>query len=235
MPKVAITGIAFLLTLAASGQQSTQHVEFQKRKWPYQLFSPADRNHPAPAILLLHGAGGSGAEMIAAWVRFAAENGIVLIAPDLPRKPEFEDIAPAFFRAVVDSAARKSRIDSERRFVFGHSMGGYLAFDAAVFDADYFAAVAVHASYIAPEYTGILERATRRTPIALYIGDRDPLVAVANVRGTRDLLTARGFPLHYVELPGHDHDYWALSEKINADAWQFLERQRLHGALPKLQ
>ncbi len=74
-------------------------------------------------------------------------------------------------------------------------MGGYLAFDGAMFESQYFAAVAVHANRIADEYTGILARAQRKTPIAIYIGDHDQFFTVASVLKTRDLLLKSGFPV----------------------------------------
>ena len=157
----------------------------------------------------------------------ARNNGILLIAPDLPRDAEFEDAAPEFFRRLTSAVEGEWSVDKRRVYVFGHSMGGYLAFDAAMFDADVFAAAAVHASYIAPAYAGIVDRAARKIPIALYIGDADQAVPIGKVRATRELLLANGFPLHYLELRGHDHNYGAMSGKINSDAWEFLSKQRL--------
>ncbi|MGH9763945.1 MAG: alpha/beta hydrolase-fold protein, partial [Blastocatellia bacterium] len=154
-------------------------------------------------------------------------NEILLIAPNLPRDPAFEPIAPEFFKRIVDTVAHEAPVDPHRTYVFGHSMGGYLAFDAAMFDSDYFAAVAVHASFIAPDYLDILDRAKRKIPIALYIGTDDKLVRLADVRRTRDLLLARGFPLQYEELKNHDHDYYAISRAINNDVWAFFRKQRL--------
>lgn len=43
-------------------------------------------------------------------------------------------------------------------------MGGYLAFDAAMLESEYFAAVAVHASFISEDYVGL--------PIAIYMATR---------------------------------------------------------------
>ena len=106
-------------------------------------------------------------------------------------------------------------------------MGGYLAFDGAMFESQYFAAVAVHANRIADEYTGILAHAQRKTPIAIYIGDHDQFFTIASVHKTRDLLLKSGFPVHYVELINHDHDYYALADEINADAWKFMMQNRL--------
>ncbi|HXZ26461.1 MAG TPA: prolyl oligopeptidase family serine peptidase [Terriglobales bacterium] len=204
-------------------------LKLQNTEYWYEVFSPAghDNTRELPAVVLLHGAGDQPDPMIAAWQDFALRNEIVLLAPALPPRLDFEPIAPEVFRRMVKQAEGEWPINPQRIYVFGHSAGGYLALDAAAFDSDLFAAVAVHASFLAPAYTGILEAARRKTPIALYIGDRDLRVPVSKVEGTRDLLRQRGFPVHYVLLPGHDHNYYALAEQINEDAWRFFQSQRL--------
>jgi len=108
-------------------------------------------------------------------------------------------------------------------------MGGYLAYDAAMFESQYFAAVAVHAMRIADDYTGIVTHALRKTPISIYIGDQDQFFKEPDVRKTRDLLRNAGFPVRYVELRGHDHNYYALSDHINQDVWKFF----VENPLPK--
>jgi dienelactone hydrolase len=188
---------------------------------------PSDSDVALPAVLLLHGAGDRAAHMIDAWEHFAAEKKIILLAPELPREKKYEEVAPQVFRCVVEDAKQWVRIDSQRVYLFGNSMGGYLAYDAAMFESQYFAAVAVHAMRIAEEYRGIVERAQRKTPIAIYIGDRDQYFSVDSVRKTRDLLLKAGFPVHYVEMINHDHDYYARSEEINEYAWKFLKENRL--------
>ena len=77
-------------------------------------------------------------------------------------------------------------------------MGGYLAYDGAMFESKYFAAIAVHAMRIADDYTWILSRAERKTPISIYIGDHDqffkeePLAAGSVPRNSRlDLISWR--------------------------------------------
>ncbi len=165
--------------------------------------------------------------MVDAWKRFAEKEKIVLLAPELPRDPKFEESAPSIFRCVVEDAKQFVGIDAQRVYLFGNSMGGYLAFDGAMFESQYFAAAAVHADRIANEYTGIVARARRKTPIAIYIGDHDQFFSVGNVRKTRDLLLASGFPVHYVELANHDHNYYALADQINADVWTFFKENTL--------
>ena len=187
------------------------------------LYSTPDKNLKLPAVLLLHGAGDRPENMVDAWARLAERQKIVLLAPELPRDPKFEDAAPGVFRCVVEDAKQLVGIDSQRVYVFGNSMGGYLAFDTAMFESQYFAAVAVHANRIADEYTGILTHAQRKTPVAIYIGDHDQFFSVASVLKTRDLLLKSGFPVHYVEFVNHDHNYYAKADEINADAWKFMK------------
>ncbi len=180
-----------------------------------------------PAILLLHGAGDHPPNFIEAWKSFAKQKHIVLIAPELPRIETFERVAPAVFKCVVEDAKLQAAIDPRRVYVFGHSMGGYLAYDAATFDSEYFAAVAVHAMGIADEYDSIVNQAKRKTPIAIYIGDQDELVPITRVERSRDLLRKSGFPVHYVELRDQDHNYYDLAGQINDDAWKFLSQYQL--------
>ena len=136
------------------------------------------------------------------------KNKIILLAPELPREAKYEEAAPQVFRCVVEDARQLMRIDPQRVYLFGNSMGGYLAYDTAMFESQYFAAVAVHAMRIADDYTWIVTRAQRKTPIAIYVGDRDQFFSAASVRKTRDLLHQAAFPVHYVELINHDHNYY---------------------------
>jgi predicted esterase len=80
---------------------------------------------------------------------------------------------------------------------------------------------------IADEYESVVNQAKRKTPIAIYIGDQDELVPITRVQRSRDLLRKAGFPVHYVELRDHDHNYYDLAGQINADAWEFLSQYQL--------
>jgi hypothetical protein len=52
-------------------------------------------------------------------------------------------------------------------------------------------------------------------------------VPLAGVRRTRDMLKREGFTVEYQELSGHDHNYYALADQVNADAWKFFMKHRL--------
>jgi dienelactone hydrolase len=146
---------------------------------------------------------------------------------EIPSERWFEELAPAVFRCVVLAAERSAPIDPARVSVVGYSLGGYLAYDAAMYDSEFFAAVAVTSMGIEKDYFGILTEAKRKIPLAIYMGDADPLVSVEGVRQTRDLLLKNGFSVHYVEIKHHDHNYFAASDQINGDAWNFLRDKKL--------
>ncbi len=194
--------------------------------YSYHLFAQAPTTI-SPAILLLHGAGDEAGNFIRAWTSLAKKENIVLIAPQLDRNPKFEDVALPVFRCIIGDAGKFAAIDPRRIYIFGHSAGGYLAYDGATLDSQFYAAVAVHGMEINPDYTWIVNKAKRKTPIAIYIGDRDEFFPVERVRKTRDLLISAGFPVHYVELKKHGHDYYYLSDQINLDAWNFLKDKQL--------
>ena len=223
---VALVMLAVGASRGAASDAASRSVRCGAIEQVYLYYSP-EKTATLPAIVLLHGAGDRAANMIDAWKKFAQKQKIALMAPELPRDPKFEDAAPQVFRCVVEDAKNVIGIEPQRVYLFGNSMGGYLAYDGAMFESKYFAAIAVHAMRIADDYEWIVTRAQRKTPIAIYIGDHDQFFSQDSVRKTRDLLKKAGFPVHYVELDNHDHNYYARADEINADAWKFLRENRL--------
>jgi polyhydroxybutyrate depolymerase len=233
LASVLMAGAALLIAarsapaLSPSSPQVERHtVTCDDRSYEYTLSKPKSHDR-LPAIMLLHGAGGQGSEMVELWSSLAEHKHVVLIAPQLPRDSSFEQKAPAVFRCVLEDAERSAEIDSERVYLFGYSMGGYLAFDGAMFDSDIFAAAAVYAAVLDPEYYSIVDHAKRKIPIAIFIGDHDRFNSIVRARQTRDFLEKNGFPLHYVELLKQDHSYLPVRDRVNDDAWRFLSAYQL--------
>lgn len=192
--------------------------------YPYVVFAPSTYNASMalPSVLLVHGAGGNGVEILQYWRDLAEAKGIILIAPTLDLSAEAETQVPIVFPKLMQAAQREWTIDPTRRFLFGYSAGGYFAYDAALLSANTFAGAAIFASVIQPAYDEIARQASRKTSIAIYLGDHDQYFTLAQGRRTRDLLTANGVDVHYVELSGHDHQYGAVANFVNTDAWQYL-------------
>jgi len=226
---VLTVAVAVFSTTFFARDTDSHKVPCSDADYRYLLFSPAEGKKTAsmPAILLLHGSGDHPENFLPAWKDLARKENIVLIAPELPLVPAFEGVAPQVFRCIVEDSKTTTSIDPQRVYIFGNSMGGYLAFDGAMLASQYFAAVAVHANFIEDKYVSIVDQATRKTPIALYIGDHDQFFSVQQVERTRDLLLRKNFPVHYLEIKHHDHNYYAISDRINQDAWDFLSRHHL--------
>jgi dienelactone hydrolase len=221
--------ISLLAMLAASGEPgraTSRGVVCLGKSYVYTLYSP-DAKAVLPAMLVLHGAGGTGSDVADVWMPLAQREGVVLIAPELPRELAFEEIAPKVLRCIVDDARTRARIDSTRVYVFGWSMGGYLTFDAAMFESDYFAGAAVYGAAIGEYYWPIMDYAERKIPIAMYTGEHDQYVPLAAARETRDSLVARGFPVHFVELAGQGHYLPAVADTVTRDAWAYLSAFKL--------
>ena len=227
--RALVTFFACALSLPVLASDFTRHaIRCDQRDMEYVSYVPsAAANQPLPVLLLLHGAGDQAEHFAQAWKSLARKKQIVLIAPQLPRDPSLEPHIPKILPCLVDDARKQANLDSHRIYLFGYSMGGYLAYDGALFDSDYFAAAAIHAMGIADEYASIVQRAIRKIPILISIGDRDEMVSIAQVRKTRDLLRKSGFPVHYQEILDHSHNYYEISDIINDDVWRFLEGYRL--------
>jgi poly(3-hydroxybutyrate) depolymerase len=202
----------------------------QNKKRTLYLFAPESvrSGTPAPLIVLLHGSGHIGLSLVDKWQDLAAKEGIVLVGPDSldPSRWSSPVDGPDFLRDTVEYVKSKYTIDPRRVYLFGHSGGAVFALYMSMFESQYFAATAVHAGALHQKDPAI-DLAKRKTPIAIFVGTRDPFFPLADVRGTRDDLNRQGFSVDLTEVPGHDHNYYALAPKINLLAWEFLKKQQL--------
>jgi len=135
---------------------------------------------------------------------------------------------PDFLHDLITELKSKYPIDSHRFYLFGHSAGAMFALYMSLYESEYFAATAIHAGALAEsDADATISAATRKIPIYIAVGTVDQSFPLAEVRATRDALNKKGFNAQLVEIPGHDHWYYDLAPKINADAWNFLKQQKL--------
>jgi poly(3-hydroxybutyrate) depolymerase len=165
-----LTLFAFAFSLPALASDLPRHtLNCDGRDMEYVVYVPANPAGPLPVLMLLHGAGDHAENFIRAWKSFAQKKQIVLIAPQLPRERSLEGHIHKILPCLVAEVGKQTGIDSHRIYLFGYSMGGYLAYDGALLDSDYFAAAAIHAMGIDDDYLSIVQRATRKIPIAISI------------------------------------------------------------------
>ena len=216
---------------AASDKIVKDSITSQNKKRSFYLFAPdsVKSGTPAPLIVLLHGSGHNGLSLVDKWKDFAAKEAIIIVGPDSidPSRWASPVDGPDFLHDLVESIKSKYTIDPRRVYLFGHSGGAVFALYMSLFESQYFAATVVHAGALHQRDPAI-SLAKRKTPIAIFVGTRDPFFPLDDVRGTRDDLNKQGFAVELTEVPGHDHNYYGVAPKINQSAWEFLKKHQLN-------
>lgn len=193
LPQPAVPG-TFVLTTRAGGHDRTAHV-----KIPTGYRS--DAMEKPPLILLLHGAGGSGPQMLEhyGWGTLADREKFIAVAPDgLPgtlRLPASFALNPrlwnsgqlkadsprtkiddtAYITQLLDELKIKIPYDERRVFVAGHSNGGGMTFRLAAELSERITAVATVAGQFAVEKP----QPKRPVPMLYILGSVDPLMPLA--------------------------------------------------------
>ena len=218
-------------TAAASDKVVKDSITSQNKKRSFYLYAPdsVKSGTPAPLIVLLHGSGHNGLSLVDKWKDFAAKEAIIIVGPDSmdPSRWASPVDGPDFLHDLVESIKSKYTIDPRRVYLFGHSGGAIFALYMSLFESQYFAATVVHAGALHQRDPAI-SLAKRKTPIAIFVGTRDPFFPLEDVRGTRDDLNKQGFAVELTEVPGHDHNYYGVAPKINQSAWEFLKKHQLN-------
>ena len=224
--------MSFASVSAANPKIEKQSFTSNNKKRTFYLFVPelSKPAEPVPLLLVFHGSGRNGLSLVEKWRDLAAREGFIVAGLDAHDSSHWSttDDNPVVLRDLVETLKSKYAIDSRRIYLFGHSAGAVFAIDVAMVESEYFAAAAVHAgSWRERDEFEIMQSARRKTPIAIWVGTKDPFFSVASARATRDALIAKGFPAQVTEMPGHDHWYYDLAPKINEAAWEFLKQYEL--------
>jgi poly(3-hydroxybutyrate) depolymerase len=235
MQKLSRRRLVFIATLllllrgasAEAGGAQKETLESGGRKRTCWVYRPAALPSDAvtPLLLLLHGSGHDGASQTKEWQKLADKEGIVLAAPDALDSKGWAIPAdgPQFLGEVVSFVRSRYPVDPARVYLFGHSAGAVFALWVGPMESEFFAAVAVHAgAFREAGDEDVLSYASRKIPVFLVVGAKDPYFPVDAVRSTKSAFEAKGFRAELLEIPGHNHDYYRRSGEINREVWDFL-------------
>ena len=181
-------------------------------KLNYLLFLPEDYKKDSekkwPMILFLHGAGERGSDINK--VKIHGPPKIVAHQKDFPfivvspQCPEGSWWEPFQLIALLDEIQATYRVDPDRVYLTGLSMGGFGTWDLSIRNPERFAA-------IAPIYGGgnpVLARRIKDLPIWVFHGDKDGTVPVARSDEMVAALKKAGADMKYTRYEGVDHDSW---------------------------
>ncbi len=176
---------------------------------PYRLFVPAsyDGKKAYPLIMLLHGMGGDESTMFdgygnGAFEQLAEKHGYIVACPK-GREPAsmYRGSAEQDVMDVLVDVRRAYKVDANRIYITGHSMGAYGTWSTAIDHPEVFAALATISG--GGDVTQVSKIA--KIPQLVIHGDNDPTVPVANSRSMVEALKKDGAEVKYMEIAGGNH------------------------------
>ncbi len=186
----------------------------RKVDYGYLAYLPAGynakRGERYPLMVFLHGSGERGTELSKAMVHGPLKEigsptfrqfPFVVIVPQCPEKEWWE---PTGVNALVESCLRKYRVDRDRVYLTGLSMGGFGTWAAAAERPDLYAAIAPICGGLDPA----LAKPLANMPIWATHGDADTAVPISESQGIIDALRALGAKPRFDIIKGGGHDVW---------------------------
>jgi predicted esterase len=199
---------------------------------PYRIFVPSsyDGSKPFPLIVALHGMGGdenSYFDLYAngAFKLEAEQRGYIVVCPK-GRQPAsmYLGAAEQDVMDVIAEVRRDYRIDPDRIYMTGHSMGGFGTWSIAMNHPDLFAAIAPVAGGGDPSSMAKIAH----IPQLVIHGDDDKTVSVERSRQMVAAAKRVGAEVRYLEIPKGDHI--TVAARTFKDVFDWFDSHRRKGA-----
>jgi predicted peptidase len=191
-----------------------------------------DRNMKWPLLLFLHGAGERGSDVNKVKVHgppklVAAGQDLpfIVVSPQCPEGQWWDEVA---LNALLDQAMKDYRVDADRVYLTGLSMGGFGTWALGSAHPERFAA-------LAPICGGGEPRAARRlrnVPVWAFHGAKDSTVPLQSGQEMVDALKAAGGNVKFTVYPEADHDSWTETYN-NPELYKWLLAQKRQPASPR--
>jgi predicted peptidase len=185
---------------------------------------------PVPLLLFLHGAGERGNDVTA-----VAQHGppaliakgewnqpFIVVSPQCPADAWWTDsLQTDTLEALLDDLEKKYRIDQDRVYVTGLSMGGFGTWRLAAENPERFAAIAPVCGGGDPFHA----RRLKHLPIWVFHGAKDDVVPILASEVMVDALKKAGNEIKFTVYPETGHDSW-VDAYNTAELYQWLLQQK---------
>jgi predicted esterase len=233
----------FELASNAPANESWHHAVLADQKWWFGLkqklglptyrfltYLPdgyaTDQKMKWPLILFLHGAGERGDDVnvvartgLPQWLTSQSDFPFVVISPQCPQNESWNPYAVNDF---LDRIVSQYRVDPDRIYLTGLSMGGIGSWDLASLTPERFAAVAPISGRADP--ADIID--LRIVPLWVFHGAKDDVVPIEQDNQCVAALKRLGSDVKYTVYPDLRHDAWTRTY-ANVELYQwFLEHRR---------
>ena len=225
-----------LLSATASGGSAFCDDQLQKAakldvqihvQMDYLIYLPQDydKQEKLPLLLFLHGSGERGNDLqkvkvhgppklIAAGKEFP----FIVVSPQCREDMWWE---PIELMALLDEIESKYKVDTDRIYVTGLSMGGFGAWRLVAYVPDRFAAIAPICGG-GEIYWG---KSIARLPVWAFHGEKDDVVPVERSQAMVDAMKKEGGNPKLTIYPNADHDSWTETYD-NPELYEWLLAQK---------
>jgi predicted peptidase len=197
----------------------------------YLLYLPQDYGRDKsvrwPLVLFLHGSGQRGDDLEKVKVhgppQLVAEGKqfpFILVSPQCPENGWWDNETDRL-TALLDEIEKKYRVDKDRIYLTGMSMGGYGTWALAAKQPKRFAAIAPLCGAGNPFHAPMI----KDIPMWVFHGDQDGVIPLARSQEMVDAVRAEGGHPKFTIYPGVGHDCWDATYS-NPEFWKWLLEQR---------
>ena len=213
-----------------SSRQTAEHTTVvMEQTFDYLRYLPPgyedDANKRWPLLLFLHGAGerGHDVELVKRHgppklIEAGRDFPFVVVSPQCPTGKRWNIFA---LEALLDQVVREHRIDADRVYLTGLSMGGFGVWGMALRNPDRYAAIVPICGGGEARYA----HALRDLPVWAFHGDQDEIVALQRSQEMIDAIRAAGGSPRFTVYPGVAHDSWTATYD-NPEVYAWLLEQR---------
>jgi predicted peptidase len=198
-----------------------------KMNLKYLIYLPKeyDKKESWPLMLFLHGAGERGDNLEAVKVHgppklieAGKEFPFIVVSPQCPKDKSWN---PEELKALLDEIVKKYKVDKDRIYITGLSMGGYGTWALAAEQPMRFAALVPICGGGDPEKTKLYAD----VPIWVFHGEKDSVVPFSNSEKMVDALKKHGGEPKFTAYPDADHDSWTETYN-NPELYEWLLKQK---------
>jgi predicted peptidase len=227
-----IFNFSFLIPMKVTAQQTGMYIKVEVRKHVtleahFLLYLPEGYEldkRQWPLMLFLHGRDESGdmldlvkkngpPKMIEHGHKFP----FIVVSPQCP---EEQNWSVEVLDMLLNEMVRLYRVDTNRIFVTGLSMGGTATWELALAYPGRFAAIVPICGRVDPGQAGRI----KDLPAWVFHGAKDDIIPVEMSENMVNALKSLGSPVKYTLYPEANHDSWTAAYD-DPELWKWLEEQ----------
>ncbi len=187
----------------------------------------ADAARQWPLIVFLHGAGERGDDLELLnkhgppkLIAQGRELGAIVASPQVPGGEVWD---PVVVKVLTDELCATLRVDKDRVYLTGISMGGFGTWETALAFPDTYAAIAPICGGTGVRF--LLAERIKHLPVWIFHGALDTVVEPAHSQKMHDALKKAGGKVRFTLYPEAKHDSWTATYD-DAEFWSWLLAQK---------